>query len=434
MFQEPPVQPDDTRPTTTVPVVNAEGLPASPQPGGSRWLGLLSVLGAFGFTAATILVLLSGGSTSAPAPESDNNGVSVAQVTAAPSNTPAPTITPSEAEPTAEQADTQPQPVIGMPQIVPTMDGSTLVMLLSEPVAAVGGPNPELISRGSLDPFTIIPDRPRNQIIEYVIERGDTVYTIAQKFGLTQESIAWSNDRRQLWTLVPGSILYIPPVDGVVHIVAGEDTIDEIADFYGVEDALVVIDNEFNQLRGYTPDTTPPSGMRIFIPGGTGENIDWAPPVVVTSGGGGSGPGAPPNTVSFDPSSPGSCGAQPIGAGSGWVRPINNYTVTRGYADWHPGIDLAANPGTPVFAANSGTVIFAGWSNFGYGNAIVISSGPFQTVYAHLSAVNVRCGNTVVAGQPIGGVGSTGNSSGPHLHFEIISNGFRGNPTATIAF
>jgi murein DD-endopeptidase MepM/ murein hydrolase activator NlpD len=175
--------------------------------------------------------------------------------------------------------------------------------------------------------------------------------------------------------------------------------------------------------------------MRIFIPGGTGENINWAPPVVQGSGGSGSGgSGGDPNTVSFDPSSPGSCGPQPIGGASGWVRPINSYSVTRGYTDWHPGIDLAANPGTPVFAANSGTVIFAGWSNWGYGYAVVLSHGPFQTLYGHLSSVGVRCGNTVVAGQVIGAVGSTGNSSGPHLHFELMYNGVRGNPAATIPF
>jgi murein DD-endopeptidase MepM/ murein hydrolase activator NlpD len=79
-------------------------------------------------------------------------------------------------------------------------------------------------------------------------------------------------------------------------------------------------------------------------------------------------------------------------------------------------------------------VIFAGWSNFGYGFAVVISHGPFQTLYGHLSSVNVRCGENVVGGQPIGGVGSTGNSSGPHLHFELMYNGVRGNPAATIAF
>jgi murein DD-endopeptidase MepM/ murein hydrolase activator NlpD len=110
------------------------------------------------------------------------------------------------------------------------------------------------------------------------------------------------------------------------------------------------------------------------------------------------------------------------------------YSVSRGYASWHTGIDLAANPGTPVKAANGGVVIFAGWNNWGYGNTIVLSHGPFTTVYGHLSSINVGCGQLVSSGQVIGGVGSSGNSSGPHLHFEIRYLDVPQNPTATIAF
>jgi len=400
---------------------------------GQRVLGTVSVLGALGFTIATVLILLSGGSNPSPSPD-QTNGVTVAQITAAPSSTPAPTSTPDPMLTAIPTQDIIVQSGFSLPDISPTLDGSTLVVMLSAPVGEVGGGYPQLISRGDLNPFTIIPDRPRNQIVEYTIERGDTVYEIAQKFGLQEETIAWSNDRRQLWTLIPGDKMLIPPVDGVIHVVAGQATIAEITAFYKADDPLVVIDSEFNQLRGYSPDTVPPSGMKIFIPGGTGENINWAPPIVQGTSGGAGGTGGDPNTVSFDPGSPGSCGAQPIGGASGWVRPISSYTITRGFTDYHPGIDLAANPGTPVFAANSGRVIFAGWSNWGYGNAIVISHGPFQTLYGHLSSVNVRCGDNVVGGQPIGGVGTTGNSSGPHLHFELMYNGIRGNPAATMAF
>lgn len=432
MYQEPPFSPDDTRPTTTVPIVKTANQRQSPSVG-QRLVGALSVLGALGFTVATVLVLLSGGSS--PTPDQTDTGLEVAQLTAVPSSTPAPTITPDATQPALPTEAVITQPMFSLPDIAPTLDGSTLVMLLSAPVETNQGGYPQLIARGAFNPFTIIPDRPRNQIIEYTIQRGDTVYDIAQKFGLEEESIAWSNDRRQLWTLIPGDTMLIPPVNGVIHIVAGQSTLRDISVFYKVDDPLIVIDSEFNQLRGYTPDSVPPSGMRIFIPGGVGENINWAPPVVQGSGGSGAGgSGGDPNTVSFDPGSPGSCGAQAIGAATGWSRPMSNYTITRGYADWHPGIDLAANPGTPVYAANGGRVIFAGWSNWGYGNAIVISHGPFQTLYGHLSSVNVRCGETVVSGQPIGGVGSTGNSSGPHLHFELMYNGIRGNPAATLAF
>ncbi len=423
MFNEPPIQPDDTRPTMTVPMVGAD----APARRGSRIFGVLSLVGALGFAAATIALLLTN-SGSAPTPQPDT-GESVAELL--------PTASPTQPQLTSEPVPgVTPTPeIIFIPaELVPTIDGSQLVSLLSSPVEAVGGPNPFVISRDALNPFTIIPDRPRNRIIDYVIQRGDTVSDIALRFNLEQDSIAWSNDRSKLWTLIPGDVLLIPPVDGVVRIAVGEDTVASIAEYYGIENPYTIIDTDYNQLEGYTPDMRLPSGMRIFVPGGKGENINWAPALVQgTSGGGASGSNAPANTVSF-PAGPGSCGAQPIGPSSGWQRPLNSYTVTRGYADWHPGIDLAAGEGTPVMAANSGRVIFAGWSTWGYGYAIVLSHGPFTSLYGHLSAYNVSCGQVVSMGQIIGAVGTTGNSSGPHLHFELMYNGIRGNPAATIPF
>lgn len=420
MFEEPPVRPDDTRPTTTVPILNAP----PPRRRGPGLFGVISLGGAFVFFVSTLVVLLADPQTGPP-----NEQVVIADTDAPPATATLPQPTSA-----AQGATATPTLAVAMPEVLPTVDSGLIAQLLEQPVQAAGGPNPFVISRDGLDPFTIIPDRPRNAVIEYVIQRGDTVSDIAQRFGLEQNSIAWSNDRRQLWTLIPGDILYIPPVDGVAHVAVGDATIRDIAEYYKVDDPYVVIDSEYNQLKGYTPDMVPPVGMRVFIPGGTGENINWSPPIVQgTSGGSGAGASAPPNTVSFN-AGPGSCGAQEIGPSVGWQRPLNGYTITRGYAEWHPGIDLAASVGAPVMAANSGRVIFAGWSDWGYGYTVVLSSGPFQTLYGHLSAVNVRCGQVVSIGQVIGAVGSTGNSSGPHLHFELMYNGIRGNPAATIPF
>ncbi len=424
MYEEPPFQPDDTRPTVTVPGVDADGEPR----GGSRIVGLISLLGALGFAAATIILLLSNNGGT-PAPVQDD-GQTVAEVIA--TNTVAPTQPQPTSEPEASVTST-PEIVYIPADIAPTIDGSQLVSLLSEPVAAVGGPNPFALIRDGLDPFTIIPDRPRNKIEEYVIQRGDTVSDIAQRFGLDQNSIAWSNDRRSLWTLVPGDILLIPPVDGVAHEAVGDDTVAEIADLYGIDDPYVIIDSDFNNLQGYTPDMQLPSGMRVFVPGGRGEEINWAPPMVQGSSSGPGGTRTASNLVSM-PMGPGACAPQEPGPSAGWQRPLNGYTITRGYADWHPGIDLAASEGTPVMAANTGRVIFAGWSTWGYGYAVVLSHGPFATLYGHMSAVNVGCGQVVGMGQVIGAVGTTGNSSGPHLHFEILYNGIRGNPAATMGF
>jgi murein DD-endopeptidase MepM/ murein hydrolase activator NlpD len=113
---------------------------------------------------------------------------------------------------------------------------------------------------------------------------------------------------------------------------------------------------------------------------------------------------------------------------------MSSYTITRPFTSWHTGIDLAAPSGTPVLAANGGVVIFAGWNSWGYGNTIVLSHGPFTTLYGHLSSINVGCRQVVNAGQVIGGVGSSGNSSGPHLHFEIRYLDVPTNPASTIGF
>jgi murein DD-endopeptidase MepM/ murein hydrolase activator NlpD len=124
------------------------------------------------------------------------------------------------------------------------------------------------------------------------------------------------------------------------------------------------------------------------------------------------------------------------GGGASWVRPVATgaYQWTRGFTSLHPGVDLAGAVGTPIFAANSGTVIFAGWNSYGYGYAVVLAHGAYTTVYAHLSAVNVGCGQFVNAGQVVGAMGATGNASGPHLHFEIRYNDIPQNPTTAIAF
>ena len=101
------------------------------------------------------------------------------------------------------------------------------------------------------------------------------------------------------------------------------------------------------------------------------------------------------------------------------VNPTDG-AVTQRYWFCHKGLDVAAAQGTPVRAVAAGTVRFAGWSNQGYGNMVVIDHGSYQTLYAHLSAApSVSAGQSVAAGAVIGSMGNTGFSTGPHLHFEL---------------
>lgn len=424
---EPEIDPDDTHPTQTMPKVEI-----NETPGWQRLIGLASLLGAVGFTIATIILLLTPGDVPDIIPD-ELPGDLPAVVEQQPDD--APTSPPVTAPPSIS-TDGEVVPIL------PTLDPQSVEALLQEPPAAISIVDAMRIDRDVLNPFTIIPDRPRNEVIQYTVVRGDTLETIARRFGIQPESIVWSNPRRIVQVLRPGDVLDIPPVDGVyARTIGSTRTIRDYAADYGIEDTFDVLDSEYNRhLIGYSPDDIPPSGTRIFFPGGEAEVILWQQDIEVTRGGGGTGPAAAPDTVVFQNGQPGSCAPQPITGGTFWANPLpaGSYTVTQGFSGFHPGIDLAGTPGTPVSAANGGRVIFAGWNSFGYGNAIAIIHGPNMTVYGHLQDVFVSCGQDVATGTVIGTMGSTGQSSGPHLHFEILSgsggNYSRINPSSYIGF
>jgi len=409
-FIEPPPHLDDTSPIR--PIGDA------PLSLWRRAVGLVSLLIAAALTIGTALLLIlppptstSVVPTAAASEPTQENGV----------NTP-PTEIPQIVQ----------QTVVESPDLLPTVSADEIAAILSgNSSAGVENSGSIQVVRNAYDPFTIIPDRPRSEVTDYQVVEGDTIFSIAERFGLTPETIAWSNDRSIIGNLRPGRDINILPVDGVYHQALGSDTIAQIAAAYRITDPYVIIDSEYNSLFGATPDTVLPSGTWVVIPGGVAEQITWTPKVEREGGEGNQSGGS---FVTFAPGDPGSCGRVANVGGSFWTGPIDNYQFTRGFASWHTGVDLAASPGTAVKAANGGVVIFAGWNTWGYGNAIVLSHGPFSTLYAHLSSINIGCGQVVSAGQVIGGVGSTGNSSGPHLHFEIRYLDVPQNPAATLPF
>lgn len=270
---------------------------------------------------------------------------------------------------------------------------------------------------------TIIPSRPRQEVIKYTVVEGDTVFGIAEKFGLKPETVLWGNYYILLddpHALKAGQELNILPLDGTYHEWQVGEGLNGISKYYGVtpED---IINFPANNLDPATvgdfanPNIAP--GTWLVVPGGHREFISWSAPLGVTR----------ENPASARVLGPGACDAISGGAvGFGtFIWPANNHYLS-GF-DYAPnanhwGIDLAGNDGEGVYATDAGVVVYAGWNNYGYGNMIMVDHGNnFQSLYAHLSGISVGCGQSVGQGDLIGAIGNTGRSSGSHLHFEIRS-------------
>ncbi len=412
---EPPIDPlADTNPSLAVrpvPLLSPDG---DALPRWRRLAGWLSLFGAVAFTLATIALLL------LPTPDPTPSEPFIAEdgaVTPFEEMVNVPTLEASPEPPTS-------QPLVSTGEAWPLIPSDRAAALLLTPVQPLG----DLALTGlRYEPFTQASSSGRTSIIEYRAVPGDTIDSIAQRFGLQRETIAWCNDRRIVQVLRPNDVLVIPPVDGACQLAIGSATIAQIAERLKVSDPYAVIDSPYNEaLSDYEPDQILPSGTFVFVPGGQGELITWRPPVEQQVDANGN-----VVTLAFAPGQAGSCGAVAPGGGSFWTNPLPNGTFVRGYYAGHTGIDIAASEGTPIRAANSGPVLYSGWNTWGYGNTVVLAHGPFSTLYGHMSSTAVRCGEFVSAGQVIGYVGSTGNSSGPHLHFEIRYNNEPQNPSGT---
>lgn len=279
-------------------------------------------------------------------------------------------------------------------------------------------------------PFTTIPSRPRQEITTYTVQSGDTIFGIAEKFGLDPETILWGNYailQDNPHALQPDQELNILPVNGTYYEWQDGDGLNGVSSFFGVspEDIINFPGNNLDtaSIGDFArPNITP--GTMLIIPGGTREFVSWSAPLGITR---------------EDPAlarvlGPGAC--DPVAGGAvgfgNFVWPTNKHFLS-GF-DYSPksnhwGIDLAGSEGEGVYATDAGVVVYSGWNNYGYGNMIMIDHGNgFQSLYAHLSALYRFCGQSVGQGEGIGAVGNTGRSSGAHLHFEIMTATFKINP------
>lgn len=263
---------------------------------------------------------------------------------------------------------------------------------------------PVVLSASTDDPAidTQISSKVRDSIIDYKVQEGDTVASIATKFGISSATIRWQNnftgDKIKI-----GQNLKILPVTGIAHTVSKGDTVYSIAKKYDAN-TQAIIDFPFNT---FTDDETfeLAIGQTVIVPDGV------MPAATVA-----------PRTRQMTPN------AGTVTASGQFVWPSYG-TITQRFSWYHPGLDIANSTGTSNVAADSGSVIYAGWDGTGYGNMVLIDHGNgYRTRYGHLSQISVISGQTVGRGQLIGKMGSTGRSTGPHTHFEIYLNGVRVNP------
>lgn len=233
-----------------------------------------------------------------------------------------------------------------------------------------------------------------DQISLYVVRDGDTISEIAGVFGVSANTIRWANDLKSGSAISPGQILVILPVTGVQYTVKKDDTIQSIAKKFGGDSGEIL---SFN---GLPPDPSLEVGSTLIVPNGEASE--------------------PAKTGSKSLPSRAARVSGPSYAGY-YIRPITGGIRSQGIHGYN-GVDLANSCGTPIMAAAEGDVIISrsqGW-NSGYGQYVAIShANGTQTLYAHMSLIITAAGFHVVQGQVIGYIGSTGLSTGCHVHFEV---------------
>jgi murein DD-endopeptidase MepM/ murein hydrolase activator NlpD len=298
-----------------------------------------------------------------------------------------------------------------LPRIGLTSDSKQVKEQVSEEAGVGGGGYMEktapedLASAGSLELGMLEPEsfsKPRTLLYStYTVNKGDMIGGLAESFGLNQDTLISINNIKNSRLLQIGQILRVPNQDGIMYTVKKGDTVESIAEKYKSYASDIQIANEL-----FYNEALP--GTSLFVPG---AKLDWMERQEIN--------------------------------GDLFMWPVSGYiTSAYGYRiypfdpsvgrQFHSGLDIGAAMGTPVRAAMSGCVSSAGWDKV-LGNHIVISHhAGYRTLYGHLSVIRVKSGAYVGTGERIGDVGSTGQSTGPHLHFTVYKNGVTVNPRSLL--
>ncbi len=243
----------------------------------------------------------------------------------------------------------------------------------------------------------------------YTVKEGDTIASIAANFNISVNTVLWANGLNSREVIKVGDHLTILPVTGVQHTVTSGDTVLALANDYDAKVSDIV---EFNNLGDGSRLSI---GQKIIIPDGY-ITPETAPQIVPSdtriARDSEEGPTPPPAPVT----------------GSGFIWPTTTRSISQGFRWGHTGLDIDNRSRPPVFAASDGTVEFTGWLG-GYGNLLILNhGGGLTTYYAHLDKFYVTKGQSVAKGAAIAKMGSTGRSTGPHVHFEVRRNGRPVNP------
>jgi murein DD-endopeptidase MepM/ murein hydrolase activator NlpD len=240
----------------------------------------------------------------------------------------------------------------------------------------------------------------------HTVASSETLSEIAEQYGVRTNTIMWANGISNANRLRAGQQLSVPPIDGISYKVSSGDTIDKIAKKYDIVSDIIIAHNELE-------DASLQRGQRIFLPGAE-PVYEAAPQAVYTAG----------NYVQADLTPNNSAPA----AGQIFIFPTTG-RITQGYRPGHYAFDIANRASPTIWAAGAGTVEKVKYSNVGYGNHLVINhGGGLKTLYAHFASISVSVGDQVDQGTPLGVMGTTGRSTGIHLHWEVISGGIKQNP------
>lgn len=292
-----------------------------------------------------------------------------------------------------------------------------LTIIVGAPAIAENNPFTDNLNEGgtayqnsviAVDPFenpvnTVFSVKPRDKVEEHKVTSGETLASIAKKFDVSVDSIKWASDLKDD-TIKPGEKLKIPPVTGVVHKVTPGDNIYSLAKKYKT-DAQKIVNfpfNDFADLETFQLST----GQLVVIPDGVIEEEQ-------------------PRYEATQQFAQAKAGVQGT---TSFIWPTSGM-ITQYPVWYHMALDIANAAAPAVLAADTGTATYVGCIQWGYGCHIIIDHGNgYKTLYGHLSAFDIAAGQTVTKGQRIGTMGSTGRSTGTHLHFEVYSGGVLQNP------